>query len=257
MQIHELPTGVPSSDDYVAMDDGTSTRKAHFSGFNAADNPVTFTTRDEASPAEWKGFSAMESGSKLSVLINRASATASNVRYLRSVLGTTALGTAATTITGAIHELVNKIGSTATGLSATTITGMIKELRLAVGTTASYTSSADQTIPYSTNDTSVYAAVGTITLPKGTWLVICKCRFSTNSNGVRKMNFSDTSGAAGWTISLPASSGEATDLQMVSIVSPNDSTAYYMNVWQNSGSNLTCAAGRATIRAIRIGVSAV
>ena len=256
MQIHELPSGVPSSDDYLAMDDGLSTRKAHFSGFNAADNPVTFITRDEATPTEWKGFSAMESGSKLSVLLNRVSAAVSNVRYLRSVLGTTALGTTATTITGAIKELVNKIGSTATGLTATTITGMIKELRLAIGTTSSYTSSADQTIPYSSGDINVYAAVGSISLPKGTWLVICKCRFSTNSTGVRKMNFSSTSGAAGWTVSLPAATGEATDIQLVTIVDPSVETTYYMNVWQNSGSNLTCASGRATIRAIRIGVSA-
>lgn len=256
MQIHELPSGVPSSDDYLAMDDGLSTRKAHFSGFNAADNPVTFITRDEATPTEWKGFSAMESGSKLSVLLNRVSAAVSNVRYLRSVLGTTALGTTATTITGAIKELVNKIGSTATGLTATTITGMIKELRLAIGTTSSYTSSADQTIPYSSGDINVYAAVGSISLPKGTWLVICKCRFSTNSTGVRKMNFSTTSGAAGWTVSLPAATGEATDIQLVTIVDPSVETTYYMNVWQNSGSNLTCASGRATIRAIRIGVSA-
>ena len=257
MQIHELPTGVPSSDDYVAMDDGTSTRKAHFSGFNAADNPVTFTTRDESSPTEWKGFSAMESGSKLSVLINRASAAASNVRYLRSVLGTTALGTTATTITGAIHELVNKIGATATGLSATTITGMIKELRLAIGYTKSFASPADLSIPYSSGGSSIFAAVGSIGLTKGTWLVICKCRFSANSNGTRKMNFSQTSGAAGWTVSLPAASGEATDIQLVTIADVSEDATYYMNVWQDSGSYLTCAAGRATIKAIRIGVSAV
>lgn len=256
MQIHELPTGVPSSDDYLAIDDGLSTRKTHFSGFNAADNPATFITRDESSPAEWKGFSTMESGSTISVLLNRISAGVSNVRYLRSIIGTTALGTTATTITGAIKELVNKIGSTTTGLAATTITGMIKELRLAIGATVSYSSSEDQTIPFSSGSVNVYAAVGSITLPKGTWLVICKCRFSTNSTGVRKMNFSQTSGAAGWTVSLPAATGEATDIQLVTIVDPSEETTYYMNVWQNSGSNLTCVSGRATIKAIRIGVSA-
>lgn len=256
MQIHELPTGVASSDDYLAMDDGTSTRKAHFSAFNAADNPVTFTSRDESAPTEWKGFSAMETGSKLSVLMNRISAGISNVRYLRSFIGTTALGTTATTITGAIKELVNKIGSTSTGLTATTITGMIRELRLSIGYTKSFTSSADQTIPFSSSGTSVYAAVGSIDLTKGTWLVICKCRFSANGNGTRKMNFSQTSGAAGWTVSLPAASGEATDIQLVTIADLNDDATYYMNVWQDSGSNLTCVSGRATIRAIRIGVSA-
>ena len=255
MQIHELPTGVASSSDYLAMDDGTSTRKAHFSGFNAADNPVTFTTRDEASPTEWKGFSAMESGSTIAVLMNRISAGISNVRYLRSVLGTTALGTTATTITGAIRELVNKIGATATGLTATTITGMIKELRVGIGKTLSYTSSADVTVPYSTGDSTVYAAIGSLALTKGTWVVICKARFSSNSTGVRRLNLSDTSASGGWLVSYPAANG-IEDIQMIDIVSPDEETTYYLNAYQNSGSNLTCPSGYVRIRAIKIGISA-
>ena len=108
MQIHELPTDTPTSSDYLAMDDGTSTRKALMNTFTLNDNPVTFTTRDETTPTEWKGASAMASGDSLAVLFNRASAAASNVRYLRSLIGTTALGTIATTITGAINEIVTQ-----------------------------------------------------------------------------------------------------------------------------------------------------
>lgn len=255
MQIHELPTGVASSSDYLAMDDGASTRKAHFSGFNAADNPVTFTTRDESDPTEWKGFSAMASGSTIAVLMNRISAGISNVRYLRSVLGTTTLGTTATTVTGAIRELVNKIGSTATGLTATTITGMIKELRVGIGKTLSYTSSADISVPYSTNDSTIYAAIGSLALTKGTWVVICKARFSSNSTGVRRLNLSDTSASGGWTVSYPAANG-IEDIQMIDIVSPDEETTYYLNAYQNSGANLTCPSGHVRIRAIKIGISA-
>lgn len=55
-------------------------------------------------------------------------ASAADVTKLTNKIGTTAMGTTATTVTGAIKELVNKIGSVAMGTTATTITGAIKEL---------------------------------------------------------------------------------------------------------------------------------
>lgn len=128
MQIHELPTDTPTTDDYLPMDDGVSTRKSTFSGFDAGENPVTFLNRDESAPTQWKGASVMESGNTLAVLMNRASAMASNVRYLRTLIGTTALGTVAQTITGAISEILTKMGSVSMTTTATTITGAIKEI---------------------------------------------------------------------------------------------------------------------------------
>lgn len=253
MEIHELPTDTPTSADYLAMDDGTSSRKTKFSDFEAGDNLVTFTNRDTAEPTAWAGFSVMESGTKLSALMNRISAAVANVRWLRTYLGSTALGTSATTISGAIRELVNKIGSTATGLTATTITGMIRELHSAIGQITSFTSSADVVVASSTSDSSVYRAIGQIDLTAGTWVVVSKARFSTNSTGVRRLNLSTEQAATGWTVSLPAANA-VEDIQLVSLLSVPEATTYYLNAWQNSGSNLTCPAGRVTIRAMKVGV---
>lgn len=53
----------------------------------------------------------------------------SSLTTVNNKIGNTAMGTTATTITGAIKELVNKIGAVAMGTTATTITGAIKEIR--------------------------------------------------------------------------------------------------------------------------------
>lgn len=57
------------------------------------------------------------------------------VNWINTVLnkiGDTAMGTTASTVTGAIKELVTKIGSVAMGTTATTLTGAIKELKTAL-----------------------------------------------------------------------------------------------------------------------------
>ena len=62
---------------------------------------------------------------------------ASVVHWFNSVsdkIGSTTMGTVATTISGAIRELFNKIGSVAMGTTATTVTGAIKELKTALTT---------------------------------------------------------------------------------------------------------------------------
>lgn len=56
------------------------------------------------------------------------SALQTDVTNIANNIGSVAMGTTATTVTGAIKELVNKIGSVAMGTTATTITGAIKEL---------------------------------------------------------------------------------------------------------------------------------
>lgn len=75
------------------------------------------------------------------VMGTAASTLTGAVKELLDKIGSVAMGTTATTLTGAIKELVNKIGSVAMGTTATTLTGAIKELAdkigsVAMGTTA-------------------------------------------------------------------------------------------------------------------------
>ena len=127
MQIHELPTDSPTiADDYLAIDDGVSTRKTLFSGFEAGNNNVTFTSGDSDSPGTWQTVSALASGT-LSSLMTSLSKMASNTRYLFSVIGSTVLSTVAQTVTGAINELVSLIGNTPMQTTAQTLTGAIAE----------------------------------------------------------------------------------------------------------------------------------
>lgn len=249
MQIHELPTDTPTSSDYLAMDDGTSSRKTKFADFEAGDNLVTFTNRDTAEPTAWTGFSVMESGTKLSILMNRISAAVANVRWLRSFLGSSSMGVAATTITGAISELFYQvIGTAPMGLSASTVKAAIRELATTLGTSQRVNSQVDLTIP-----TSTYAPVVNVQLTAGTWLLIGKVRFSTNASGVRRLNFSTEAGGTGWNVSYPGADA-IEDIQLVLPVTLTEAATYYLNAWQNSGSSLTCPSGQAQIRAVRVGV---
>ena len=59
-------------------------------------------------------------------LVDKVS-THGSIQALRDKIGSTAMGTTATTVTGAIKELVTKIGSTAMDTTATSVTGAIKE----------------------------------------------------------------------------------------------------------------------------------
>lgn len=64
-------------------------------------------------------------------LVDKAS-THGSIQALQDKIGSTVMGTVATTITGAIRELFNKIGTVAMGTTATTLTGAIKELKTAI-----------------------------------------------------------------------------------------------------------------------------
>ena len=66
-------------------------------------------------------------------LVDKVS-THGSIQALQDKIGSTVMGTVATTITGAIKELVNKIGSVAMDTTATTVTGAIKELKTALTT---------------------------------------------------------------------------------------------------------------------------
>jgi len=68
----------------------------------------------------------------LNALWNQLSTYDTSIGALSNKIGDTAMGTTATTLTGAIKELVTKIGSVAMGTTATTVTGAIKELKTAL-----------------------------------------------------------------------------------------------------------------------------
>lgn len=89
-----------------------------------------------------------------------------SIDVLSNKIGDTAMGTTATTLTGAIKELLTKIGSTAMGTTATTLTGAIKELvtkigSVAMGTTATTVTGAIKELK--TAITNLQALVGTST----------------------------------------------------------------------------------------------
>lgn len=247
MQIHELPTATPTSDsDYLAFDTGSSNYKANFSDFDVSDNNVTFTSFDEDSPTGFKGASVMQSGT-LSVIISGVSTMVSNVRYLKNLIGSISMGTTATTITGAVKELRQKIGNSSMGTEATTLTGAISELKETIGTVTRSENTSAVTIASSTG-----TALASITLSAGSYVIVGKCRFSADANGVRRLNLSTTSGASSWDVSIPAGVSAMVDLQVTRILSLNASTTFYLNAWQNSGSSLTCAAGYGTIEAVKL-----
>ena len=54
MQIHELPSGTPETEDMIPFDTGESNYKTPFSGFDVGENTATFTSADEADPSIFK-----------------------------------------------------------------------------------------------------------------------------------------------------------------------------------------------------------
>lgn len=116
-----------------------------------------------------------------------------------------------------------------------------------VGTYKSASNSSDVSIATSTGK-----AIASISLDAGTWLVIARVRFSSNTSGNRTANLSATSGDSSAQVqAAPAPSG-VTNLQLSAIFRPSATTTYYLNAYQTSGSTLTCASGMGLIYAVRI-----
>lgn len=88
-------------------------------------------------------------------LVDKVS-THGSIKALQDTIGSTVMGTVATTITGAIRELFNKIGSVAMGTTATTLTGAIKELKTALTTLQTHDSGQAITL--------IAASLGTINI---------------------------------------------------------------------------------------------
>lgn len=103
MQIHELPSGTVSNADYVAIDNGESTRKALVQNIDMSNNEVAFTSGDSETPTAWESVALITTGA-LSTLMANLSKIAKNVRFLWQKIGNVTMGTTATTVTGAIAE---------------------------------------------------------------------------------------------------------------------------------------------------------
>lgn len=116
MEIHDLNTKPITNPAWVAFDDGTDTYKADFStiideavaeAFSAADvsgGVVEFDSADALNPTDWTDTSLLTSGSTLKVLLERISAMIKNIRYFRSLIGSTA-------ITGTITDNVSALSA--------------------------------------------------------------------------------------------------------------------------------------------------
>ena len=85
MQIHELPSGTPVDSDLIPFDTGSVNYKTPFSGFDVGENTATFTSADEADPAQFKTVDPIETG-PIKTILNRLSMAVSNIRYIWKIL---------------------------------------------------------------------------------------------------------------------------------------------------------------------------
>lgn len=111
------------------------------------------------------------------------------------------------------------------------------------------------------NDTVVHTATGTalcaLTLPAGTWSLVGFVRFPSNNAGVRRANIVTTRAANDIFVQTSPTQGGVTQLQVCNVVTPADTTTYYLNVYHTAGTDLTLPAGTSEgyingIRAVRI-----
>ena len=86
-----------------------------------------------------------------------------------------------------------------------------------------------------------YTEVCNIELEAGVWVLNWGVRFAANSTGQRVGNITTTSGGNSYDIAVPAHAG-TTQIRTSSILSPNQTTTYYLNAMQNSGSALNLVA---------------
>ena len=108
------------------------------------------------------------------------------------------------------------------------------------------------------NATSVSSAtnktIATLKIPAGTYIINAHVSFANNTTGVRKIYIGTTENSYANTRALadtrPASSHQATMSNISTVLNPETETTYYLNVYQNSGSSLSCSG---SLRAVRIG----
>lgn len=109
-----------------------------------------------------------------------------------------------------------------------------------VGTT---TAVSDSTKSIANNATTWQATNTTVTLTKGTWLLIGGASFPSNATGkraVRWYNTTSSSAVGDSSVQVPAVSGGVTLLQSVATVTLTATATYRIELLQNSGSALNC-----------------
>lgn len=96
------------------------------------------------------------------------------------------------------------------------------------------------------NRTSLFTDIGSFSLTSGLWLVIATVNYPANATGYRCALLSTTSEASGadyrGTVVVGASPTDVTRIQVVSLIQVTETTTYYIEGKQNSGSALTATA---------------
>ena len=94
------------------------------------------------------------------------------------------------------------------------------------------------------SQTSGWTNVQTITIQPGTWIYKITVAFADNGNGIRKACMSSTSGGGQTGVDTlqvtHAVSGTYTVLQIVFFYTATETTTFYVNAYQDSGSTINC-----------------
>lgn len=102
--------------------------------------------------------------------------------------------------------------------------------------------------------TATNKTITSLTIPAGLYVMNAHVSFAANATGVRKIYISTTENSYANTRALadtrPASNHQATMSNMPTILAVEEETTYYLNVYQNSGSSLSCSG---SLRALRVG----
>ena len=102
--------------------------------------------------------------------------------------------------------------------------------------------------------TATNQTIATLKVPAGLYLFYGFVNFGANATGVRKISIATSTGTVantrGITDTRMASNNSSTMSNISTILNVEKETTYYLNVYQNSGSKLTCYG---SLRAVRIG----
>lgn len=162
--------------------------------------------------------------------------------------------------------LVSRVGTSASGGIKQNILGATVEpdgtrgyvvtdpdaFRETIEAAPAATASSGDYGPAKSAATSTVTNLGTVTLSPGKWLVILGFQFQANATGVRVGKLgstaSDASAARSTTVRAQACSQGATLFTNAVWLEVATETTYYLNVWQNSGSALTCSCYANTVK---------
>lgn len=115
MQIHELNSRTPTDTDEMALDTGSQTYKTTVGLLKPQ-----FVSYDMANPTSWDDVPLITGNSSIIFVFERLTRAVKNLRYLWKLIGSGDFSNVAETISGAI-------GNTALGTDATTLSGAIAE----------------------------------------------------------------------------------------------------------------------------------